>query len=187
MQDRPERYDGVSIFLHWSIGIGIILVGLTEMLRGEIFARGSIAREALKAIHEPAGLVIFALILVRIAWRIAHPAPRMPPDMRVWEVSAARLMHLALYALIILVPVLGLATTAARGRPIDFGMFQLAVPFAGTMTRNTARALKELHEITGQLLLALAFVHAAAGIWHHYVRRDGVLTRMLPTKRTAVG
>lgn len=187
MQGNPERYDSVSIFLHWSIGIGIIIVGLAEMLRGELFAKGSAAREVLKAIHEPAGLIIFALILVRVCWRFAHRKLEMPKSMRVWEVAAARFMHWALYGLMIVVPILGLATTAARGRPIDFGLFQLTIPLYGPTGRDTARTLKGIHELASQLLLALAFLHAAAGLWHHYVRRDDVLTRMLPETNRSLG
>lgn len=183
MHSTTSRYDGVSIFLHWTVGIGIIVVGLTEMLRGELFAKGSFARDALKALHEPAALVIFALILVRIVWRLLRPAPQLPDDMNRWETTAARLMHGLLYALIIIVPVLGLATSIARGRPVDFGIFQLMLPMSGTIPKSAGRSIKELHEIASQLLLVLAFIHAAAAIWHHYVRRDDVLRRMLPARR----
>jgi cytochrome b561 len=178
MPGHPERYDGVSIFLHWSIGIGIFLVGLAEMLRGELLAKGSAAREALKAIHEPAGLVILALVLVSVGWRLVRRVPDMPRSKRPWEAAAARLMHRTLFGLMIVVPLLGLATTAARGRPIDLGWFQIS--FGGPASRDTARLLKGLHELASQLLLALGFLHAAAATWHHYARADHVLTRMLP-------
>lgn len=186
MRGHHERYDSVSIFLHWSIGLSVIAIGLAEMLRGELFAKGSAMREGLKAIHEPAGLVVFALILIRVIWRLAHRVPEMPESMRQWEVVTARAMHWALYGFMIVVPVLGLATTAARGRPIDFALFQLVVPMSGTVGREVARSLKGLHEVASQLLLALAFLHAAAAIWHHYVRRDDVLTRMLPETNSSL-
>lgn len=180
MQTQPRRYDCVSIFLHWLIGIGVILVGLAEMLRGELFARGSAPREILKALHEPVGLVVLVLIVARIAWRIAHKPPAMPADMKPWEVSAAKLTHLALYTLMIIVPVLGLAATAARGRAIDFGFVQIAVPFAVWTDRASRKLITGVHEFASHLMLAIVLLHAAAAIWHHAVRRDDVLTRMLP-------
>ena len=183
MPRHAKHYGAVSIFLHWTIGIGVLAVGLTELLRGELSARGSAMRETLKAIHEPAGLILFALIVVRVVWRLTHRVPGMPEGMRAWETVAARATHGLLYALLVAVPLLGLATTAARGRPIDFGLFQIAVPMAGGATRDTARLLKNIHEIAGQLILALAGLHAAAALWHHYVRLDDVLTRMLPRLR----
>lgn len=181
--DRPsQRYDSVSIALHWLIGIGIIVVGVAEMVRGEFFPRGSAPREILRVLHEPAGLIVFGLILLRIVWRLAHRPPAMPSGMQPWEFTVAKLTHWLLYALMIAVPILGLATTIVRGRPIDFGLFQIPLPFTGTIARSTARLVKEMHEATSQGLLALAFVHALAAIWHHHVRKDDVLTRMLPER-----
>jgi cytochrome b561 len=170
------------MFFHWTIAIGIIGVGLIEMGREEL-PKGSAARAALKAFHEPAGLTILALIGLRILWRLAHRPPAMPADMRGYEVLAARLMHWALYALMLAVPLLGLATAAAKGHVIDFGVFQVVPPLSGMISKSVGRAIKEMHETAAELILVLAFVHAAAAIWHHYVRRDDVLVRMLPGHR----
>ena len=60
MESSRTRYDTIAIALHWIIGIGIVFVWLAESFRGELFAKGSYAREALKAFHEPAGTVILA-------------------------------------------------------------------------------------------------------------------------------
>ena len=79
----------------------------------------------------------------------------------------------------IAVPVLGLATTYARGRGIDFGAFAIA-PLGPPLARPTARMIKELHEMASIGILLLAGLHAAAALWHHYLRRDDVLIRMLP-------
>jgi cytochrome b561 len=180
-----RRYDSVSIRLHWLIAIGVIVVGLAEMFRGDLFAKGSAPREILKALHEPVGLVIFVLIVARIMWRLAHTPPTMPSDMRSWEIFAAKLTHVTLYALLIAVPLLGLATTYVRGKPISFGLFQIAVPVGTVVAKDTARLIKGAHELTSQLILAVAFVHAAAAIWHHTVRKDDVLTRMSPRHGTS--
>lgn len=185
MHTATPRYDSVSIALHWIIGIGIIVVGLAEMLRGEIFARGSAPREFLKVLHEPAGIVLLALIALRIVWRLLHRPPELPGDMRPWERLAAKLVHGLLYALMVAIPILGLATTFARGRPIDFGLFQIAPPAMLAASRGTARFIKEVHEATAQAILALALLHAASAIWHHHVRKDDVLTRMLPERARA--
>lgn len=66
MNNAANRYDKVSIWLHWSIGIAIISIAAIEILRGELFSKGSILRETLKALHDPAGTVAFALIIVRL-------------------------------------------------------------------------------------------------------------------------
>lgn len=185
MATPPARYDFVAIAFHWMIGIGIVAVGVAEMLREVLFAKGTATRVLLKALHEPAGLVIMVLIVARIAWRLAHKPPAMPGDMKPWEISAAKLTHLALYVLMIVIPVLGLAATAARGRAIDFGAFQIAVPFQVWTDRATRKLITGAHELATQLMLAIALVHAIAAIWHHLVRRDDVLTRILPRSQSA--
>ena len=184
MSCTSKRFDRVSIFLHWSIGLGIIIVAAAEMLRGEL-PKGNAVREGLKFLHNPAGTVIFALVLVRVAWRLTHPAPGMPPDTPRWERCAAKLSHLALYVAMIAIPLLGIVFTLARGRPIDFGWFQIAYPLNHVIGTATMKFLKGLHEWLGQAILGLAFIHAAAALWHHYVRRDDVLTRMLPRRNPA--
>ena len=78
MPEDRTRYDTVSIVLHWSVGISIIAIAAIEILRGEVFPKGSYFREALKAFHDPAGTVVFALVLLRLFWRSAHSSPAMP-------------------------------------------------------------------------------------------------------------
>jgi len=182
MQKPPNRFDTVSIILHWSVGTAIIAVAAIELLRGEVFPKGSFLREALKALHNPAGTVVFGLILLRILWRFAHPAPAMPLSMRPWEKVAAKLTHYVLYLMMVMIPLTGIAYVLARGQTIDFGLFQIVHPLDHIVSRNASRTLKTAHEFLGQAVLVVAFAHAAAALWHHYVRKDDVLTRMLPTR-----
>lgn len=186
MPTKPARFDRVAILLHWSIGLGIIAIAAAEMLRGEM-PKGNAIREALKLAHNPAGTVIFALVLVRIAWRLSHPAPAAPAGSSAWERRASTASHLALYATMIAIPLLGIVFTLARGRPIDFGLFQIAYPLNHLIDAGTMKVLKNMHEFLGQAVLGLAFIHAAAALWHHYVRRDDVLTRMLPQRPATNG
>ena len=79
-------------------------------------------------------------------------------------------------------PLLGFAATFARGRPVDFGLFQIASPLSVSVSRDVARALKEAHGYLAEAILVIAFIHALAALWHHYVRKDDVLTRMLPSR-----
>ena len=142
MSTTSGRYDRVSIWLHWTIGLGIIAIAVVELLRGELFAKGSVPREALKALHDPAGTIIFALILLRVVWRVAHPVPALPPGMHAWERFAAKLTHVSLYLLIVVMPLLGFAATFARGRPVDFGLFQITSPLSVSVSRDVARSLE---------------------------------------------
>jgi cytochrome b561 len=184
MQKVRTRFDMVSVVLHWSIGTAIIAVAAIELLRGEVFPKGSHFRDALRALHDPAGTVVFALVLLRLGWRSLHPAPAMPESVRAWEKVAAKLTHYALYLMMVMIPLTGMAYVLARGRSIDFGLFQIVYPLDHVVSRNASRTLKSAHEFLGQAILVLALVHAAAALWHHYVRKDKVLSRMWPTRRS---
>ena len=183
MQTSPSRYDHISIMLHWMIGLGIIAIAAVELLRGELFAKGSVPREALKALHEPAGIIILALIVLRLVWRATHDAPALPLGMRNWERLGAKLTHWSLYLLMVVICLSGIAATFARGRPIDFGLFQIASPTDLATSQNVARTLKNIYGWLGEAILVIAFFHALAALWHHYIRKDDVLTRMLPGRQ----
>jgi cytochrome b561 len=182
MQTSPSRYDQTSIVLHWTIALGIIAIAAAEILRGELFAKGSLPREVLKALHEPAGTLILALIVLRLVWRATHAAPALPLGMHDWERSGAKLTHWILYAFPVVICLSGMATTFARGRSIDFGLFQIAPPAELATSRDVARTVKDIHGWLGEAILFVAFFHALAALWHHYVRKDDVLTRMLPRR-----
>jgi cytochrome b561 len=139
----------------------------------------------LKALHEPAGIIIFGLIMLRLFWRATHDVPALPQEMRDWEQLTAKLTHWSLYLLMVAICLSGIATTFARGRPIDFGLFQIALPWGLAITRNVARSLKNIHGWLGEAILVIAFLHALAALWHHYVRKDDVLNRMLPGRLTS--
>ena len=175
MQKRASTYDKVTVLLHWTIGIGILAIGVLELLRHEV-PKGTFLRGGLKALHQPAGTVLFALIMVRIMWRATF-GTTIDTAKRNFSTYAAKLTHLALYAMMVGLPLLGILSVFGRGKPIDFGLFQLVMPL-GDLIGPYARSMKSAHEALAYGILLLAFVHAAAALGHHYVLKDDVLARM---------
>jgi len=176
MQKRASSYDKVTVLLHWTIGIGIIAIGLLEMLRHEV-PKGTFLRGGLKALHQPAGTVLFALIMVRIMWRATLGATIDTAKRMTVSAYAGKLTHLALYAMMVGLPLLGILSVFGRGKPIDFGLFQLVMPL-GDLIGPYARSMKSAHEALAYGILLLAFVHAVAALGHHYVLKDNLLLRM---------
>jgi len=76
------------------------------------------------------------------------------------------------------VPIIGVPTLLWRGRGLDFGLFQIASPF--TRMPEIYKPLTEIHELGAFELVILALLHAAVGVWHQFVRKDGILLRMMP-------
>lgn len=176
MKREASKYDGVMIMLHWVIGIGIILLAGTELFRHE-FPKGHFIREGLKFIHQPAGTVLFALILVRLAWRMTlAKVPSALHPAGFGELSA-KIVHSALYGLMVAIPLLGLLYVFGSDKTIDFGAFQLVLPLKSSIG-TMAKSMRDLHETLGVGILLMALVHALAALGHHYVLKDGLLSRM---------
>ena len=177
----PMRYGRLSIGLHWLMVLLIAAVYATIELRGN-FPKGSEARELIKQWHFMLGLSVFALVWLRliVGWR--HPAPLAVASAK-WEQQLAKLAHLALYGLMIGLPLLGWLILSAAGKPIPF--FGLELPALVGPDKALAGDFKELHETIAVLGYWLIGLHAVAALFHHYVRRDDVLRRMLPQRRQA--
>jgi len=175
------RYGRLSIALHWLMLLLIAAVYATIELKGN-FAKGSEPRELLKYWHFMLGMTVFALVWLRLIARWLHPAPRSLAGAG-WEQALAKLMHLALYGLMIGLPLLGWLTLSAAGKPIPF--FGLELPALIGADKALAGDFKELHETLAVACYWLIGLHAAAALFHQYVRRDGPLLRMLPQRHQA--
>ena len=176
-RNTASRYGSLSIGLHWLMLLLIAAVYACIELRGN-FAKGSDIREGLKTWHFMLGLSVLVLVFVRVALRFSSAVPRIEPDPPKWQSSFARLMHIALYALMIGMPLLGWLTLSAEGKPVPF--FGLQLPPLVAESKSVEGWAKELHEIGGTVGYFLVGLHAAAALIHHYVVRDNTLLRMLP-------
>jgi cytochrome b561 len=148
------------------IGLAMVQMGLTP------------AKVRVFALHKSIGITILALVLLRIAWRLAERRPADPPAMPRWQVRAARAMHLALYVLILAIPLSGWWFNSAANAPLVwFGWFDVPSLTGGLDPAWKPRALL-LHQVLFWILAALLVAHVAAALWHHFRQRDDVLRRM---------
>jgi cytochrome b561 len=129
-------------------------------------------------IHRSFGAVVLTLTVVRLIYRLRHPAPPLPAEMPAWQRSAARFTHWALYALLIAQPIVGwIATSAYRAPTLFFWLFEL--PPIWPENRPFSEAMFVVHRSLGIFTAALVFVHIAAALYHHFIMKDGVLKRMV--------
>lgn len=178
-QSRPHRYTTLSIALHWGMLLLLAAVYAAMELR-EIYPRGSDPREAMKLWHFMLGLSVLGLVVLRLAARLLWPAPA-PLDEPVWRNLAAKAVHLGLYGLMIGMPIAGWVILSAEGKGIPF--FGLELPPLTGKNDALAEQIEELHELGGTIGYWLIGIHAAAALFHHYVVKDRLLARMIPSRR----
>ena len=131
-------------------------------------------------LHLSFGVLILAVAVVRLGWRLTHAEPAPEDGVPPWQVQSARVVHWLLYLLLFVVPMLGWMNASWRGFPVTvFGLFELPKLMA-----TRAPGLRWTGDVHGLLanyaMLALVGLHVAAALYHYFIRRDGVLQRMLP-------
>ena len=117
-------------------------------------------------------------MVARLAWQIGHPPPRLPADVGEFSRRASAAAHHLLYVLMALTPAVGIIAYVWHGRSFDYGLFQLN--FGVQPDRATFHPAEEVHQLLAYALFALIALHVIGALWHHFVRRDGVLLRILP-------
>ena len=176
-QSSATRYGSLSIVLHWLMLFLIVAVYAAMELKG-IFPRGSEPREMMKTWHFMLGLSVLVLAVLRLVVNLLNAAPAIVPEPPKMQQLVAKLMHLALYALMIGLPLAGWLILSAAGKPIPF--FGLQLPALIGQNIDTAKQIKEIHETVASLGYFLIGIHAAAALYHHYKVRDNTLLRMMP-------
>jgi len=107
-----------------------------------------------------------------------HPPLPLPEDIPPLQQSAARAVHWGLYALLVVQPFVGwVATSAYRASIMVFGLFEL--PPIWPQDRPLSERLFVVHALIGAAIACLAAVHIGAALYHHFVRKDRVLMRMI--------
>jgi cytochrome b561 len=178
---EPARYTRTAIVLHWTLAFALAASFAFGLYMTDL--PGSVQKLKFYNWHKWAGVLILALSLVRLAWRLAHRPPPLPP-MPAWQARASAWVHRAMYLLFVAVPLAGWAYSSAAGYPVVlFGV--LPLPDFVPADRELAAAVRPLHRWLAYALAALVALHVAAVAQHQWLRRDGLLGRMGPPRRGA--
>lgn len=175
-REEQQTYDPVSRALHWLV---FGLVGL-QVLVGWTMPdiHRNTPQEGLVDWHLSIGAALMLVVVIRLLWRLIHPVPLMT-GLAPWERMLAKLTHALLYVLLLVIPLLGWAAANYFGfRVTLFGLVEL--PAIADNTMEWAHEAGDLHETLVNVLLYLVGLHVLAVLWHYFIRRDGVLQRMLP-------
>lgn len=179
-KNTTDRYGSLSIGMHWLMFVLLVAVYAVINLY-DIAEKGSALRADLKTWHFMLGLGVFVLVAVRLATRLlSGPAPGIEPRITHWQQRLAGAIHVALYVLMVGMPLLGWFAVSAKGNPVLF--FGAQLPMLIGPDKALYDTLKEIHETIGTIGYYLIGLHAAAALFHHYLMHDNTLTRMLPQR-----
>ena len=180
-EPAPASWNGGVKFFHWLIALLILVQFALGWLA--VSWRLSPAKLDLFVWHKSIGVLVLALVLLRLAWRLlAPPAPALPAHMPPWERAAAHASHVLLYVLMLALPLSGWVVQSSSGMPFRiFRQWPLPVIQAPDKALSDLAAL--VHLSLGIALATLLVVHIGAALRHHFIQRDEVLRRMLPTRR----
>lgn len=173
-RDAPASYGRISRLNHWTLA-ALMTAMLLSGLALAYAPLGDAVSAMVRDWHKALGVVVLALGLWRVGWRIAHGFPEGGAAAPAWQAWAAKAAHGALLAAIVVMPLSGLLMTLFAGRPIVMG--PLTIPGAPEI-QWLAGLAREVHSIGGLALAGLVALHVSAALKHHLVDRDGTMGRM---------
>jgi cytochrome b561 len=177
--DVGGDYDDVAVALHWAIAI-LVAVQFLLAITWDYFPKPTVG--AMQSLHISMGVLLTAVILARILWRVI-PGHQRPAIVTGWVKWASKSVHYLLYALLVSQVALGFGLRWAQGHPVGFfGLLGIPGPY-GALDRATRHTLQSFHQYIGWTIVIVAFGHALAALYHYYVLKDRVLGRMLPAVR----
>jgi cytochrome b561 len=177
MSNTTTGYAGTAKALHWTIVALLIVQFIAAWTMPDI--KRDTKPDTLINLHISVGVLILFVAVLRLTWRAGHPEPPPEDGLPPWQVQSARAVHWLLYALLFVLPVLGWLNASWRGFPVI--MFGLELPKLLATRAPGGGWTGDVHALLATYgLLTLVGLHVAAALYHYFIRRDGVLQRMLP-------
>ncbi len=170
-------YTGTAKVLHWTILVLLIAQFIFAWTMPHIGRNTPVT--TLISLHFTFGIIILAVAIVRLIWRATHGEPAPADGVPLWQTVTARILHWLLYLLLFVVPILGWMDASRRGMPVV--MFGLELP---KLLATRAPGWGWTGDVHGLLanyaMLGLVGLHVLMALYHYFVRRDGVMQRMMP-------
>jgi cytochrome b561 len=178
MSAQPTHFAPLARLLHWLMALMILSM---LFIGAGMAASVSERHQWLINLHKPLGVAILLLVIVRLAVRFSTRQPPLPADLPAWQAFAAKASHALLYALMLILPLLGWAMISAAGDPVMLSS-SLQLPSILPANAQVFAFLRKSHGYLAYLLFLTVLLHLAAALFHGWVRRDDVLNSMLRGK-----
>ncbi|MDP9196419.1 MAG: cytochrome b [Pseudomonadota bacterium] len=180
-RNTQNQWGVVAKALHWTIFLLVCALVPVGFVMAGLGPEDLSLKFRLYQLHKSTGLLVLAVVTLRLLWRAGNRAPALPVAMRWREKAAAHAVHALLYILLFALPLSGWVMVSASPLNIPtvfYGLF--TVPRLTGPDQYLYTLAREAHEILVFVLLALLVAHVGGALWHHFIRRDNILKRMLP-------
>lgn len=178
MIQNAARYSAVIRWMHWLTVLAIVAAYLSVDIGDDEGAKGAPPSLMMQG-HYLAGLAVLALLIPRILSRLATTAPPIVPTPKAIITIAARVLHLALYAFLLVQPILGILQVNYAGDLVSLPWVGWNLPALVGPDHAANESIGEIHETLGEIFYWVIGAHIAASLWHHFILRDNTLRRML--------
>jgi cytochrome b561 len=174
--DHAPGYSLTARVLHWVTAVLVLLMVPVGIIIANEW--GGAAQTFLYNLHKSIGFTLIPIVIGRLIYRLGHPSPPLPDDILPIQKFAAYATHWALYGLLLVQPIVGYIMTSAYPAPVPFfGLFDL--PPIWWENRALSERLSVVHLYLGVSIAIVAAMHIGAALFHHFVRKDRVLMRMV--------
>jgi cytochrome b561 len=168
-----ERYRSGAVAFHWAMFVLVVVVGVLGLLHDSWPKQ---TQTFWINVHALIGIVLWLVLLARFGYRLRHSPPPLPADIGTFSRQFSSAVHLALYGLMFIIPIIGAVTFIYHGRVFHFGLFDL--DFGIKKNPAIFKPTEDIHGYLAYALFALVGLHSLAALWHHFVLHDGVLKRI---------
>jgi cytochrome b561 len=177
-KNTSESFGLVSKTLHWLMAIILFVLFGVGLYMTELEYYDALYH-TLPWWHKSFGLLIIGLLIFRFLWKSSNPEPQALSTHKNWEVFLAQIIQKLFYVLILLIGLSGYFISTAKGKGIEFfGWFEIPA-MTQAIEEERADLVGEIHELLAITLIALALLHAAAALKHHFIDKDETLKRMI--------
>ena len=177
LRNSQNHYGSVAKFLHWLIFLLVVCMLIAGFLLDGI--QDKVTKSEIVNYHKLIGVSILTLMLLRLLWALVNPKPELPLGTPRWQHFAERGMHGLLYLVLIIMPLSGWIMSVAAGHLPHFFSYHLSLPFVPE-NKALSNTMFETHHAIAILIIVLVSIHILAALYHHFIKKDNVLKRMMP-------